>query len=219
MTGTKEFMMLRLPAFIFILSALLPTAIVADVFYTFKEGLEYERINTPLAEGKTNRMTVMELFRYSCAICYEMETTSAAAWLKGKPGDVDYVRVPFTGSEVATLHALVFYTIEALGFLDPLHMAFYDRQKYVKTEDEAVEFFVDNGVTREAFYKAFNSVEVRRNLQKADELSQKFMRGGLPAFVVNNKFLIPDNRLFSTDVYLKVVDQLLAEERSLLLKK
>lgn len=213
--------MKRLSGFVVIVCVFLSTFAVADVFYSFKEGLEYERIDISLAKKRTNRMTVMEMFRYDCPACYKLEIASVAGWLKSRPKDVDYERMPFTGTDAGSLYALVFYTIEALDLLDSLHLEFFmasmDKTKNVRTEEGVVKFFVDNGVTREAFYKAFNSPEVRKKYQKADELSQLFISGTLPAFLVNNKFLIQDNRLFTTnDVYLVVVDQLLARERELI---
>ena len=207
--GTKQ-LMLRVSGFIVILFTFLSATVVADVFYTFKEGLEYERVNVSVVEKSTDGMTVIKLFRYGCGHCYKMEPVTEQ-WLKSKPEDVDFESVPFTGSDEAILHARTFYTMEALGLYDSLHLAFY-KQRAKATEEDVLKF-----VTSEEFYRAINSPEVRKKYERADKLSKELGDDTyMTAFIVNNKFLIQDNRLFSGKVYFKIIDQLLAEERSLL---
>ncbi|HMD59270.1 MAG TPA: hypothetical protein VKG66_05740, partial [Steroidobacteraceae bacterium] len=71
-------------------------------------------------DSRPGRIEVIEVFWYACPHCYSLEPY-LNSWLKTKPANVDFVRVPIMGSEVHGAHARLFYTLQALGKEDALH--------------------------------------------------------------------------------------------------
>ena len=49
------------------------------------------------------------------------------------------------------------------------------------------KFATDNGVSADDFAKAYNSFTVNSNLQRADELTQRYRVEGVPFIIVNGK--------------------------------
>ena len=63
------------------------------------------------------------MFWLACPHCYAFEPF-LRAWLKSKPGYVEFVRVPVMWQPVHKSHAHLYYTLEALGREDLVAKAF-----------------------------------------------------------------------------------------------
>jgi len=57
----------------------------------------------------------VEVFWYACGHCYLIEPKLEAWIQKGKPANVEVVRLPATWNEMLKTHARVYYTAELLG--------------------------------------------------------------------------------------------------------
>src|ERR1700689_2717016 len=87
----------------------------------WKAGINYRPIvPAQPTDSRPGRLEVIEVFWYACPHCYAIEPY-LTTWLKTKPANVDFVRVPILGSEVRLAHARLFYTLQALGKEDALH--------------------------------------------------------------------------------------------------
>jgi len=152
---------------------------------------------TSVAPGKVE---VMEVFWLACPHCYAIEPL-VQKWLKGKPAYVEFVRVPVIWGPMHRAHARLYYTLEALGRPDLIARAFdtiHDlaerRQPALAgaTEEESLRmqqgFATKNGVSADDFEKAYNSFTVNSNLQRAEQLTQRYHVEGVPFFVVNGKY-------------------------------
>jgi protein dithiol oxidoreductase (disulfide-forming) len=158
----------------------------------FKEGTHYRRIvpAQPTSLGP-DKIEVVEAFWYGCDHCYSLEP-AIEAWNAKKPHYVELVRVPSMGSETARMHARLFYTIEALGKVDPLHAQVF-REIHVSgnplnTIERITAFMKKNGVGAEEFNKAFSSFAVESRLQRADFLNRRYRIASVPMFIVNGKY-------------------------------
>jgi thiol:disulfide interchange protein DsbA len=159
----------------------------------FKEGTNYQKIvpaqPVDVAPGK---IEVTEVFWYGCPHCYALDP-AVNSWLsKGKPNQVEFVRVPAMWNEATRLHARVFYTAEVLGKLDELHSLIF-REIHVNnnplnTVDEIAAFFVAHGVSDADFKKTFSSFAVESKLQRADLLNRRYRIDSVPVFIVNGKY-------------------------------
>ena len=80
------------------------------------EGVTYKTLKpavpTNVAPGKVE---VVEVFWYACGHCYLLEPKLDAWEKKGKPANVELIRMPAVWNEVLKTHARLFYTIEILG--------------------------------------------------------------------------------------------------------
>jgi protein dithiol oxidoreductase (disulfide-forming) len=167
----------------------------------WQPGVNYEPVvpaqPTSVATGKVE---VMEVFWLACPHCYALEPR-LRSWLKSKPAYVEFVRVPVIWQDVHRSHARLYYTLEALGRDDLVSKAFdtihQDLEKGLpplvgQSEEETYrlqqQFAAQNGVSADDFSKAYNSFSVGSNLQRAEEITQRYHVQGVPFFVVNGKY-------------------------------
>ena len=152
---------------------------------------------TSVAPGKVE---VVEVLWLGCPHCYALEPY-IRNWLKTKPPYVEFLRVPVMWQPVHRAHARLFYTLEALGRQDLIAKAFdtihdlAERRQpmLVGNSDEETfrmqqKFATDNGVSADDFAKAYNSFTVNSDLQRAEQLTQRYHVEGVPFFVVNGKY-------------------------------
>jgi len=152
---------------------------------------------TSVAPGKVE---VLEVFWLACPHCYALEPY-VRSWLKTKPAYVEFVRVPVMWQPGHRAHAHLYYTLEALGRPDLVAKAFetihQDIENHVPPlvgdSDDGTfqlqqQFAVQNGVSADDFAKAYNSFTVNANLQRAEEITQRYRVEGVPLVVVNGKY-------------------------------
>jgi protein dithiol oxidoreductase (disulfide-forming) len=152
---------------------------------------------TSVAPGKVE---VMEVFWLACPHCYALEPY-LKSWLKTKPAYVEFVRVPVMWQPGHRAHAHLYYTLEALGrpdlvgkALETIHQDIENHQPPLlgDSDDETFhmqqQFAVQNGVSADDFAKAYNSFTVNSNLQRAEEITQRYRVEGVPLVVVNGKY-------------------------------
>jgi protein dithiol oxidoreductase (disulfide-forming) len=148
---------------------------------------------TSVSAGKVE---VLEVFWLGCPHCYALEPL-LKAWLKVKPGYVEFVRVPVIWQPIHRYHAHLYYTLDALGRQDLISKAFETiAQQHVPLAggDEAETFRLQqqfasaNGVSADDFAKAYNSFSVAANLKRAEEVTQAYRVEGVPFLAVNGKY-------------------------------
>jgi protein dithiol oxidoreductase (disulfide-forming) len=159
----------------------------------FKEGTNYQKLvpaqPTGVAPGKVE---VAEVFWYGCGHCYTLDPAIESWRAKGKPADVEFIRVPATWNDTLRIHARVFYTAELLGKLEELHTPIF-REIHAKgnglnTVEKITAFFREHGVSSDEFQKAFSSFAVESKLQRADFLNRRYRIDSVPAVIVNGKY-------------------------------
>ena len=173
------------------LGVFLPLAAQAQLKYI--EGQDYEVLAKPIEQADTP--TVIEFFWFACPHCSTLRP-AVAKWLKTeKPTEATFEYVPaVTGSDRWDRPAQAYYTMKTLevdlfdAYFDAIHE---DHQYGLIASDAAVKaFFVSHGVAPEAFDKAWNSFQVQQKLKRADRLFRASGLDGVPAFVVNGKYLV-----------------------------
>ena len=79
---------------------------------------------SPPQPHEAGKVEVIEFFWYGCPHCYAIES-SVNAWIKSKPADVVFKRVPTYNESWAPMVTL-YYTLEAMGVLDQYHQKVFD---------------------------------------------------------------------------------------------
>jgi len=165
----------------------------------WKAGINYRPIvPAQSTDSGPGRIEVIELFWYACPHCYAVEPY-LNSWLKTKPANVDFVRVPVVWQEVHRAHARLFYTLQALGKEDALHAkvlaAIFDQKNGLfvpgdpaATQAAQVAFAKANGISEADFLKAYNSFSVQNGLQKAEDIQTRYLVDTVPRFIVNGKY-------------------------------
>ncbi len=174
----------------------------------FQEGKDYARLPTPVPPATPDKVEVVEMFWYGCPHCQDLEPV-AQEWLKRKPENVVFIRIPVAFGANWEPGARAYYAAEALGVLDKLHQSLFDafhQRRKLNTEDELAAFFAEHGIDQDAFRKAYRSFQTETQLRRGNQLAQRYGVKGVPAVIVNGKYDVRSPRIF------EVVDFLIAQE-------
>ena len=129
-----------------------------------QEGIEYVTLDKRVpAESNDGKIEVIEFFWYSCPHCNAFEPRFAQ-WIKSAPKDVVVRRVPVRFRDDFEPQQRMFYTLEAMGKLEALHVKLFtaihgDKQK-LDTFDTLSAWAVKNGLDKAKFTEVFNSFGV-----------------------------------------------------------
>jgi thiol:disulfide interchange protein DsbA len=187
----------------------------------WKAGVNYDPLvpSQPTSVGP-GKVEVVEVFWLGCPHCYALEPF-VTGWLKTKPDYIEFVRVPVMWGPVHRAHAHLYYTLLALNRADLFEKAFDTIQQQhqmlvANSEDETLKlqmgFATANGITADAFMKAYNSFTVSSNLARAEQLTQRYHVEGVPLIVVNGKYTTDVSKAGSPQDLFRVVDDLAASE-------
>ena len=106
----------------------------------------------------TQKVKVIEFFSYGCSWCYKLEP-NIQKWLKTKPKDVEFIRVPVSFNQQWEIYAKAYYTADALGVAKDVTADLFDalqnKKSDLSSEKAMADFFVKHGVSKEDFENAF----------------------------------------------------------------
>lgn len=175
------------------------------------EGVEYKRI-PQMQSIAPHKKHVVEVFGYTCPHCYNLEP-SLHEWLKTKPKDVHFEQMPVVFNHPNWIFmARVFYTAKELDVLDKAHTEFFHAlhrdKKELFTPEKIAQFFTQFGVTEDDFIKTFKGFKVTNEIKRAAKITQAYGVEGVPAVIVNGKYLTDVPMAGSRDKMWKVVDAL-----------
>lgn len=175
----------------------------------------YKNIVPPQPTSSGSKIEVVEIFSYGCSHCHRFEAT-LERWLKSKPDNVEFVRLPAIFSPQLALYARAYYAAEALGVIDKVHKPMFDaihmQKRRITSEDEIAEVFAENGVSKDDFHKAFRSFSVEAKVRRAAELGKRYGVEATPSMVVNGKYITDPGMSNGFDGMVNLVNQLVAKE-------
>lgn len=181
----------------------------------FVEGTHYRRLSPaqPVNTGP-GEVEVAEFFMHSCIHCYNLEPF-VEAWLRNKPDQISFVRVPTTWNDLVRLHAQAFYAAEALGKLEEIQMPMFremhDRGNYLESVDKIRSFFGQHGISADDFNSVFNSFSVHNQVSRADELGRRYRVDSTPTIIVAGKYKT-GNEAGSPEKLFELIELLAATE-------
>jgi thiol:disulfide interchange protein DsbA len=162
------------------------------------------------------KIEVLEVFWYGCPHCYSFEP-HIESWLKTIAEDVEFRRMPGIFNKNWIPHAKAYFTAEKLGVLDKIHSplfeALHKERKRIFSEDELKKFFVSKGIDGDEFTKVFNSREIETRFKQAFVMGQRYKITGVPAVIINGKYMTSGSMAGSYENLLKTIDLLVDKER------
>lgn len=197
-----------------LLLALVP--VVGPQAAQLKEGTTYMAIvpaqPTSVEDGKVE---VVEIFSYGCSHCHRFEPM-LERWLKNKPDNVEFVRLPAIFNATLALYARAYYAAEALGVLDQIHQPFFEaihlQKRNMNSVEAITELFEENGVDAEQFDKAFRSFAVEAKVRRAAELGKRYGVRATPSMVVDGKYITDPGKTGGFRGMIDVVNTLVEKE-------
>jgi thiol:disulfide interchange protein DsbA len=188
-----------------------------DAAKNYVAGTDYDLINPPVRAVDPNKIEVAEFFWYGCGHCYSFEPV-LEHWKKTLPEDVSFRGIPAVWAKKMELHAQAYYTAEALGVLDTLHLVIFQAmnvdRKPLASQAEIAALFTANGVSEKNFTKAFNSFGVSSQVRQGIAVGKAAKITGTPALMVNGKYHVSGRKAGGQAGMLKVVDFLIEQERA-----
>lgn len=171
--------------------------------------------NTTMARDP-EKIEVVEVFWYGCGHCNHFEPT-VQAWKKFLQADVDFYQVPAQFSRQWKIHAGLFYLTHALKVNDKVHQAIFDeihkKRNPLLDKDDQKEFLAKYGVSEEDFDKFDDSFGVRRQLKMADQMVRTWAISGVPAVIVNGKYMVNASSAGGEEKVFDVINFLIEKER------
>ncbi|HIF51824.1 MAG TPA: thiol:disulfide interchange protein DsbA/DsbL [Thiotrichaceae bacterium] len=164
-----------------------------------------------------DKIEVLEIFWYACPHCYDFEPY-VNEWLENVPEDVTFRRMPGIFRKSWIPHAKAFYTAEKMGILDKIHTPLFHaihRDKKKLFDDKSIKkFFLKQGVDKAEFTKIYESDEIDTKAKQAYVMGSRYKVTGVPAVIVNGKYMVSGSTAGSFENVLKVVDSLVDKERA-----
>ncbi len=183
--------------------------LLARSAHALTAGQEYDIIPSPIATLDPKRVEVMELFFYGCPHCFALEP-DVVAWRKTLPKNVYFRRLPavFPQTPQWIPLARAYYAAEILGLSEKLHYDFFNAihlsGQNLNDREALLKLVQKSGADRKQFNQALDSPEVNKRVAQAQQTSNASGAKGVPAFVVDGKFLTSvsqtgsPEKLFST---------------------
>lgn len=199
------------------LALTLPLIFIAQPAAALEAGKDYLAISPAQPTDSKGKVEVLEFFAYTCPHCFDLEP-ELHAWAKKLPKDVVLKRVPAVFSEKWEPMARAFYSLETLGMLDKLHVdvfeALHVKNQNLTPPDAFFSWASARGLDRKRVQDVYNSFGVTMKVARAKQLSTSYKLSGVPALVVNGKYLTSGSMTGSHAKTLEAVDSLIAMERA-----
>lgn len=165
---------------------------------------------------KNGQIEVLEFFWYRCPHCFDLEPT-LDAWAKKLPKEVVLKRVPGILNPGWAPLARAFYALEAIGMQEKLHAdvfhAIHAQGMDLNPPDTFLDWAVTKGVDRKKLADAYNSFAVNAKVMRAQQMTRDYKLNGVPALVVNGKYLTSAYLTGSEPDLFRTLDELIAMER------
>ena len=180
---------------------------------------DFSVVEPAMPTDNPGKIEVLEFFSYGCPHCADLHPV-VKAWQAKKPGDIELRRVPVGfGNPYYQNLAKLYYALEAIGELGRLDDAVFHaiHQKGLKLIDDKsiLDWVGQQGVDARKFAEAYNSFGVVSKAKRADQLAQNAKIRGVPALLVDGRYLMLNDNIRSHADLLantdKVIDKVRAE--------
>lgn len=182
---------------ILLLTAALCVLYPAQAQLKYLEGSDYQVLENIIDNGQAPK--VITFFWFGCGHCYAAYP-QIQEWLKSKPETLEYELIPAVASSFWEPAAHLYYTAVELNlgedFVAKVFKAVQDERQYGLLQEEKTirqYFNKEFGISEEDFNKAWNSFKVLNAVERARKLFTTAQLDGVPAFVVNGKYFVPNS--------------------------
>ncbi len=174
----------------------------------------------PVESGE--RIEVIEFFFYACPYCNDL-LPHLDRWLKRRPADVAFRRVPVVRHDSWAPLAKIYYTLEAMGEAERLHVVVY-RSYHVDdlaiSQEKVIAGWAEKqGLDRDKFMAIYRSDETRQKVERARRMTMDYDIRSMPSVVVDGRYLTSSNMTPSVPGVISVLDGLVRLARQQRLEK
>lgn len=196
-----------------VLALTIPLAFAQQAFV---EGRDYDRVAAEIPQ-EGDKINVTEVFWYGCPHCFRFEPY-ANRFKASLPDDVDFVQQPSVLNPRWAEHARTYYAIEMMGIKDSFHEAFFNalhlQRERLFDVDAIAAFVADQGHDAAKFKELYFSFPVETMLRKNMKKEQRYGHRGVPAVIVNGKYLVSASKAGSNERMIEIMNFLIDQERN-----
>ncbi|GEM76272.1 thiol:disulfide interchange protein DsbA/DsbL [Vibrio sagamiensis] len=176
----------------------------------YKEGEHYKVLDLE----PSNKPMVTEFFSFYCPHCNSFEPIIQQLKKKLPDGvELQKNHVSFMGGSMGPAMSKAFATMVALQIEDQMIPVLFNRihnmRKPPRDEAELRQIFLDEGIEANKFDAAYKGFAIDSMVRRMDKKFENSGLTGVPAIIVNNKYLVQAQGLKSTDEYIALVNYLL----------
>ncbi len=189
-----------------------------------QESRLYLTLKNPVPTNSGSRTEVIEFFSYDGPFCARLNPR-LTDWVKKQGTRIAFKRVPVALHPAAVSRQKLFFTLQALGKLDPFHSDIYQSIHLDKVrldgDPAIVQYVVNKGLDRQKFLDTYNSFAVQQMTRQAAQVRQAYAVDGVPMIAIHGLY-VTSLSLVATGMpgaseselqgrLLKVIDQLVAK--------
>ena len=187
----------------------------ANVHANIVEGKDYTILSNPHPVSN-NKITVVNFFWYSCQYCAQLRP-QIKTWLKNKPTDIYFQEIPAIIHASWIPAAKLFFSIQQINAIDTLHNQAFNaiHQDNINLhEKHALFYWIEKqGQNRDEFVNTYYSIDVQKNIARSTHMTRQYQITGVPAIVVNGKYLTNTEMGGTAENTMIIVDKLIKKVR------
>jgi len=170
----------------------------------------YRQIS-PQPVARPDKIEVIDFFFYGCQYCNELQPM-LEKWRASLPDDVVFRHMPVVRHDSWAPLARTFFTLEALGELERLHLECYKgyhvEELHMSKPDVMADWARRHGIDRKRWLDTYNSDEVTKKLADARRATKAYDIQGTPSIVVDGRYLTSSGMTDSVATVTPVADLL-----------
>ena len=172
------------------------------------------RVIYPKTERSEGRIEVIEFFSYYCAPCSELHPL-LLEWLKNKPKNVSFRRVPIVRRDEMLPAAKLYYSLETLRALDRLHADVYRAVQANEIDfknDKAVAAWAEaQGLDGYTFLDIYKSPLIYNKAIVAKKLATEYEVRSAPSLAVDGQAITSAELVGSIPGLIPVLNKLIEQ--------
>jgi thiol:disulfide interchange protein DsbA len=157
-----------------------------------KNGADYQTLPERQNTDAGDKVEVTEFFAYYCPHCNRFEPL-ISAWASKQGANIVFRRVHVGGAGGIGPQQRLFYTLEALGLLDPYHQKAFDAMHIERlrlaTDDAVFDWAAKSGIDRARFIEAWNSFGVQAKQRRANTLMGAYRIDQWPMVAIDGRYM------------------------------
>ena len=192
---------------------LISTQVMAQQSYV--EGVDYTVISPAVKTAQPNKVVVTEFFWYGCPHCFRLEPY-IEHWQTTIPDGVVFEQVPSVLNPSWSIHARAFYALKLMGVQEQVHQKLFNEihveRKRLNSIDQLADFVADLGLDEKLFRDSYVSFPVDTQIRRNSQSEKRYGHNGVPAIIINGKYLASGSMAGSNDRLIKIIDYLVTSE-------
>ncbi len=182
---------------------------------SIKEGKHYQKLVSPCEKKCQGKVDIAEYFTFGCPSCYKLEQ-DLVSWLKNKPKNVIFTKVPLTlGSKILRKQAEGYYIAKIYGkerkYIDHMFKKIHRDNKAMSSEGTILELLGSIGIEKAKALETMNSFSLKMKIEENEEKMIKSKIFAMPTFVIGGKYKTDPNIAGGFDRYWDVVEHIVAK--------